>query len=197
MSFVRFSSQRRVIGFLSVLVGSVVLSACGSSAQPTTTTTTTPATTTTIKSHVTSYPSCTTALLQITPNFGGAAAGGSYYRFVATSTSPTTCSLDGYPTLSFFAPNAAGGTGSGAAVSITTTTAGNPPAVVNLKHGASAQFLLGYTDVPVNGQGCTTVASVNVEPPHQSQSTPVPVSFSPCGGVVKIYAFAPPGTQNP
>ena len=192
----RFSTQRGVVVFLAVIVGSIVLSACGSTARPTTTTTTS-VTTTTIKSHVTSYPRCTTALLQITPSFGGSAAGGSYYRFVATNTSPSTCSLDGYPDLSFFSPNAAGGSGSGAAVSITASTSGSLPAVVNVKHGETAQFLLVYTDVPVNGEGCTTVASVNVKPPNQSQSVPVPVSFSPCGGVVQVYAFAPPGTQNP
>ena len=195
MRNVRELHPRTLICVLGLVAGSLALAACGSPAP--TTTTTIPSSTTTTKPHVTTHPACATALLQITTTFGGAAAGGSFYRFTATNTAPSTCALDGYPTLSFFAPNAAGGAGSGAPVTLSVTDAGSPATVVDLRHGQSAQFLLLYTDVPVNGAGCTTVASVDVRPPHETQSTPVPVSFSPCGGEVKVYAFAPPGSQNP
>ena len=177
-----------------LVVASVVLGACGSSTpKASTTTTSAPRPTTTLK---TTAP-CTAALMTFTPVFGGSAAGGSYYRFNAKNIGPGDCSLDGYPTLVFFAPNAAGGAGSGVPVTLTVTDFGSAPATVTLKTSQSAQFLLGYSEVPVNGAGCTSVASVNVKLPSQTESTPVPVSFSPCGGVVRVYAFAAPGTENP
>ncbi len=176
-----------------LVVASVVLGACGSSNPKPSTTTSTSAPTTTVKT----IAACTTALITITPVFGGSAAGGSYYRFNVTNIGPGECALDGYPALTFFSPNAAGGAGSGGPVSLTVTDSGPAPTRVVLKHSESAQFLLAYTEVPVNGAGCSTVASVDVRLPGQAASTPVPVSFSPCGGVIKVYAFAVPGTVNP
>lgn len=193
MGIVRTSPLRFGSVLFGLLVASVVLGACGSSKPPATTTTTTTKPTTTVKTTA----ACTTALLTFTPVFGGSAAGGSYYRFNAKNTGPSPCALDGYATLTFFAPNAAGGAASGVAVPLTVTQTGPTPARVILKPSSSAQFLLAFTEVPVNGAGCTSVASVNVEVPNQTESTPVPVSFSPCGGVIKVYAFALPGTENP
>lgn len=194
MGIARTSPLRFGSVLFGLLAASIALGACGSSKPATTTTTTTtPKPTTTIKTTA----ACTTALLTFTPVFGGSAAGGSYYRFNATNTGPSSCALEGIPTLTFFAPNAAGGAGSGAPVPLTVTQAGPAPARVILKPSQSAQFLLVFTEVPVNGAGCSSVASVNVKIPNQAESTPVPVSFSPCGGVIKVYAFALPGTENP
>ena len=176
-----------------VILGALVLAACGSPAPKTTTTTTTKLS----KSHVSSTASCTTPLLSMTAYFGGAAAGGSYYRFSAENVGPTKCSLDGYPTLAFFAPSAGGGAGSNSPVALTVNEAGPSPSTVNLASHTSAEFLMIFTDVPVDGAGCTSVASVNITPPHQTGSTPIAISFSPCGGVVKVYAFGPSGTENP
>jgi hypothetical protein len=80
---------------------------------------------------------------------------------------------------------------------MTVTNSGASPTTLKLKTSATAEFLMTYTDVPVNGEGCSAVGSVNVTPPHQSESSPVAISFSPCGGVVKVQAFAQPGTENP
>ena len=145
----------------------------------------------------TTLTSCSTALLQIKAAFGGTAAGGSYYQFSATNTSPKTCAINGYPKLAFFAPNAAGGAGAGSSVEMSVTNSGASPTTLKLKTGATAEFLMTYTDVPVNGEGCSAVGSVNVTPPHQGESLPVAISFSPCGGVVKVQPFAQPGTENP
>lgn len=173
--------------------GATLLSACGSSNPPSTTTTST-TTTTTPKA---ALASCQTGLLHIVSNFGGTAAGVSYYRFVATNSSPSTCTIDGYPSLAFFAPSAAGGAGSSTSVSLSITKKGSLPTKVTLKHGASSEFLLTFTDEPVDGAGCTSVGSVNVTPPNQTASIPVALSFTPCGGEVEIQPFALPGTQNP
>lgn len=178
-----------------LVVGASVLSACGSTTPTTTTTTTKPPKPP--KTHPTTVASCTTPLLSLTATFGGAAAGGSYYRFNAENVGPSKCSINGYPTLSFFAPSAAGGAGSTSPVTLTTTDTGPNPTTVTLAPHASAEFLLTFTDVPVNGAGCSTVGSVNVTPPNETGSTPVAISFSPCGGVVKVYAFGPSGTENP
>jgi len=194
MGNARTSPLRFGQALLGLLVASFVFGACGSSKPAaTTTTTSTPKPTTTIKTTA----ACTTALMSFSPVFGGSAAGGSYYRFNATNTGPGACALDGYPTLTFFAPNAAGGSGSGVLVALTVSNSGPTPAKVILKPTQSAQFLLVFTEVPVNGAGCTSVASVDVKLANQAGSTQVPVSFSPCGGAIKIYAFAPPGSENP
>lgn len=194
MDIARRSSLRLGPVLLGLLGASIAFGACGSSKPPPTTTTTavtTPATT------IKTTAACTPALLTFTPVFGGSAAGGSYYRFNATNTGPAECVLDGYPTLTFLAPNAAGGAGSGVVVPLTVSQAGPPPARVILQPSQAAQFLLAFTEVPVNGAGCTSVASVDIKIPNQTETTPVPVSFAPCGGVIKVYAFARPGTENP
>jgi len=177
-----------------LVAASIVFGACGSSKpNVTSTTTSAPKPTTTIGATA----KCTIALLTFTPVFGGSAAGGSYFRLNVTNTGPITCALDGYPTITFFAPNAAGGAGSGSAVSLTVSHSGPLPRRVTLKPAQSAQFLLVFTEVPVNGTGCTSVGSVDIQLPNQSESTPVPISFSPCGGAVKVSALSLPGTQNP
>ncbi len=194
MGNLRTSSVRRGRILSGLVVASVVFGACGHAAPaPKTTTTTASPTTTTVKTAT----ACTTALMAFTPVFGGSAAGGSYFRFEVKNIGPKVCSLHGYPALDFFAPNAAGGAGSGVPVTLSVTDFGAAPSTVTLNPTQSAQFLLVYTEVPVNGAGCASVASVNIKLPDQAGSTPVPVSFAPCGGVVKVYAFAAPGSQNP
>src|ERR1700739_2466543 len=109
------------------IVAATVLSACGSSSTPTTSTTSGTKTTTAHKTHSATPASCTTPLLSLTASFGGAAAGGSYYRFNAENTGPSSCSIDGYPSLTFFAPGAAGGAGSTTPVTLTTYVMGTAP----------------------------------------------------------------------
>lgn len=196
MRWLRKVPKRPAVAAAGVLVAAALLSACGSSTTATTTTSN-PTTTTKPQPHIRNYSPCTASLLQFVPSFGGAAAGGSYYRVKVTNISPNACAVDGYPGLTFFAPNAAGGTSSGVVVPLTVTPAGPAPTKLILSHEQSAEFLLLYTDVPVNGGACTSVASMNVKPPNQTYSAPVPITFDPCGGEVKVYAFAAPGTLNP
>jgi hypothetical protein len=183
-----------------VLLGGIGLSACGSksAASKSSTTTTSPTTTTTSGSTTTTSPTaCSAALLQFGATFGGAAAGGTYYTITATNIGPDPCSLDGYPTISFYAPSGAGGAGAGSPVSITVQDGGSPPTSVIVAPKGEADFLLVFTDVPVNGEGCASVASAEITPPGSSDASALPISFEPCGGTVKVYAFGSPGSESP
>ena len=187
-----------------VVFGALVLSACGSSnppppsttsstSPPTSSTGTTASTTTTLAIG----PPCTTALLNFSASFGGAAAGGNYYKFEATNTGPSACSLEGYPKVTLYGPSSGGGTAAGPELPISAVAAGPAPATVPVAPKSSAEFILLFTDVPVNGSGCSTVASVDVSPPGNTEVTAVPLSFSPCGATVRVYAFGPADSESP
>ena len=115
----------------------------------------------------------------------------------ATNEGPSTCLLDGYPKLVFYGPSAGGGAGSGPALPITSADGGLHRVQCRSHMARPREFLVIFTDVPVNGGGCATVASVDVTPPGRSGAKPVPFLFSPCGGTVTVYAFGPNGTENP
>lgn len=182
-----------------VVGGSLVLSACGSSHHSTTPTTSAASSTSPPAQHhhAATASTCRPALLQIKPTFGGAAAGGGYYRFSVTNTAPQTCTLSGYPSLAFFSPGAAGGAATGSEVAMTAADAGPKPAAIKLSTGQTGEFLLLFTDVPVNGSGCSQVASVQVTLPGTNSAVPVPISFNPCGSGVKVYPLSYPGTERP
>ncbi len=173
-----------------IAVGGGLLGACGTAKKNP------PATSTTISHHVV-LTDCKAALLGVTASFGGTAAGVGYYRVLATNHAGVSCTLDGFATLRFFAPTAGGGAGSLTPVAMTVQHAGTSPKTLTIKAGAVGEFVLSYSDEPVNGTGCSTIASVEVTLPHQSSSIPVAISFSPCGGVITEQPFAYPGTQNP
>ncbi|HLI15892.1 MAG TPA: DUF4232 domain-containing protein [Acidimicrobiales bacterium] len=136
-------------------------------------------------------------MLALTVAPGGAAAGTVYVRLDVTNEGPTTCSLDGYPSVALFGPSGASGAGAGPKLPIGTEDAGPPPQLVTLAPNGRAEFLLVAPDVPVNGAGCATVASVAVTPPGSSEALSAPLSLAPCGTAVKVYAFAPPGSESP
>ncbi|HVB04945.1 MAG TPA: DUF4232 domain-containing protein [Acidimicrobiales bacterium] len=194
-------NRRRLVGALLVAGALLGLSACSPS-QPTsststsTTTTTATSTSSTTSTTLAGGPTCSTGALSLSASGGGASAGSSVETFTVTNNGPATCRLDGYPSLTFFGPTAGGGAGAGAKLAITDQDAGPAPAAVTLKTNGSAEFLVIFSDVPVGG-GCTTVASVEMAPPGSSESVTAPVSFSPCGGTVKVYAFGVPGSENP
>jgi hypothetical protein len=171
-----------------------LLSGCSLFHSSTSTTTTLPATTATTPK----TPSvCAAALLEVSATTGGSAAGSAYERFTLTNTGPTACALEGYPELSFFAPSAAGGAGAGSKIALGVDHGGPAPALEVLAPAKTSEFLLFFSDVPVGGAGCTTVASVELRPPGGTEVVTAPVTFSPCGPVVKVYPYAVPGSENP
>jgi hypothetical protein len=107
------------------------------------------------------------------------------------------CSLEGYPTVTFYGPATQGATGAGARLPLTDVDSGPPATTVAVAKGAGAEFIVVYHDVPVGGVGCSTVGSVGVLLPGAISSFTAPISMSVCGGSVDVYAIGPPGTEHP
>lgn len=107
------------------------------------------------------------------------------------------CSLEGYPTATFFAPAKQGAAGAGSRLSLTDIDSGPPATTVSVSKGGRAEFIVVYHDVPVGGVGCLTVGSIDVVLPGATTSLVATLSIPVCGGSVEIYAVGPPGTEHP
>lgn len=201
----RVTRGRRLVAALGIAAfGSVVLAACSSptnhshnSTTTTTTTTTIPGRSTTSTTTSAVPTTCSTGVLGLSAAAGGTAAGTAYSIFTLANRGPSACSLEGYPSLSFFSPSGAGGSGAGQKLSIAVVDAGPSPEPVTLHAGGSAEFILVYHDIPVGGVGCSTVGSVDVSLPDSTEVLSTPVSITACGGTANVYAFGPPGSESP
>jgi Protein of unknown function (DUF4232) len=187
-----------------VLALAVALSACGSSPNASTTTTTVPSSSSSISTTTTvatgppgTAATCSTGVLSASASFGGGAAGTLYYAVSVKNIGPTACSLNGYPSYAFFGASGAGGAGAGARLAISQVDAGPPPSPVRVAPGSTAESIIIYTDVPTNGTACVQAASALLTPPGSQESISFPITFGPCGGSVKVYAFGPPGSERP
>ncbi len=109
----------------------------------------------------------------------------------------SACSLEGYPTVTFFAPAKLGVPGAGPRLSLSDIDSGPPATTVSVAKGGQAQFIVVYSDVPVGGVGCSTVGSVDVVLPGATQTLAATLSIPVCGGSVEVYAIGPPGTEHP
>jgi hypothetical protein len=187
-----------------VLIGAgAVLLGCGSG--PTTTTTTSSATTTTTTPTTTSQQTtttvaleaCSTGVLSAAAASGGIAAGTGYESFTVTNGAPSACFVNGFATLQLFGPSSAGGAGVGPRLSITVTHTGVAPAQVTLRTHGSSSFSMRYSNEPVGGVGCQTVASAELSPPGSAQTLSFPVTLTICGGSVQIGPFGSARTQTP
>jgi hypothetical protein len=193
-----FSKVLVVIGAGAVLLG------CGGGATPTTTTSSTsttsstaPSTTAPSTSTTIGLQACSTGVLSASAVSGGIAAGTGYESFMVTNGAPSSCFIKGYATLELFGPSSAGGAGVGPRLSITVTQSGAAPAQQTLRtHGASS-FSMRYSNEPVGGVGCESVASAELSPPGGTQTLSFPVTLTVCGGSVQIGPFGSPGTQTP
>lgn len=196
--------MRRFLRIGALVALGSALSACGSPQAATTTTTTIAVSTTVAPSTTTSTtlppntpPICSSALLGVAISLGGASAGTSYYTVKLTNNGPSACSLNGFPQLAFFTPSAAGGAGAGALLDVMVQDAAQTPAIVSIAHGAYAEFLLFVHEVPSNGVGCTTVASIDVTPPGTKESITAPASLNICGGSVTVDPIGAAGSESP
>jgi hypothetical protein len=123
---------------------------------------------------------CATSALKATIGPGNGAAGSSFFPIAFTNTSGTTCTLYGYPGVSFV--TAAGGSQIGAAA---TRSSSITPALVSLAPGATAHAMLQVVNANnYPPSRCTVVHThwLRVYPPDQF--TPLYISFSSqtCGG---------------
>lgn len=187
-----------------ILIAGIFLAGCGfGSSTPTTTTTTSSTTTsTTLPATSTSTPTtevarCSTGVLNAAASSGGIAAGSAYESFSVTNTGPSTCAVSGFANLALFGASGASGAGAGSRFNVTVTHTTATPTTVTLATHATAAFSMRYSDEPVGGMGCDTVASAEISLPGSAESLAFPVSLTLCGGSVEIGPLGPPGSQTP
>ncbi len=182
----------------------VVLAACSSSPSTpknVTTTTTTPSSTTTTPSSTTtstSAPASTTtaassACTHISASAGQSqgAAGTITGVITVTNTGPSSCSADGYPTVSLFS-------GSGAPLTVTMVNglsvtlsppANATPTTVAVAPSGTAQFAYQFSDVPVGAEtSCPTSETASVTMPGATTASPsFALAIDPCGnGTIRV-----------
>lgn len=135
---------------------------------------------------------CPTADLAGSVAGSSGAAGTIQMTIALRSTAPSPCTLFGYPGLQLLA-------GDGSALPTNVVRKGGypftamAPTTVTLAPGQTADFNLGYSDVPVGGEtSCPTATSMEVTPPNATDHLVVPASLAPCGGgtVVVSPVFA-------
>jgi hypothetical protein len=122
-------------------------------------------------------PGCATSALKASLGRGGAAAGSTFYPIVFTNTSGATCSLYGYPGVSFV-------TASGAQVGVAATEEPVfPRRLVSLAAGASAYAELQVAvaqNYPASLCSPVTVHRLKVYPPGQTSALYVSLTTTGC-----------------
>ncbi len=119
---------------------------------------------------------CATASLSITMTDLGAAAGTAYRELGFKNTSAHSCTMQGYPGVSFVDAQ-------GRQIGAAAQRMAGPDGPLTLTPGASAAALMAYHDVYVaTVAGCqpTTAAGVAVYPPGETASVTVATSLMAC-----------------
>jgi hypothetical protein len=202
----RRSLSSSVVKVLVLMGAGVALLGCGSG--PSTTTTTTPTTsspTSTTELTTTSQPTpttvalqgCSTGVLSASAASAGIAAGTGYETFMVANGGPSACFVKGYATLTLFGPSAAGGAGVGPRLAVTVARSSVSATQITLATHHVASFSMRYSNEPVGGGGCETVASAEITLPGDTETLSFPVSLTICGGSVQIGPYGPPGAQTP
>jgi hypothetical protein len=191
------TASRRSAIAVGVACAAVLLAACGGSNQPGATATTTvtatasaspsaPATTpagggTTTPTTPAGGPSCATSALHATIGLGNGAAGSTYLPITFTNTSGTSCTLYGYPGVSFVS-DPSGGPQIGAAATRNPQT---PSQVVTLAAGATAHATLQLVtaqNFPPSKCKITTAHWLRVYPPGETAPIYLKFKAQVCGG---------------
>lgn len=120
---------------------------------------------------------CRTSELKVTLGPGNAAAGTSFYPIVFTNISTSTCTLYGFPGVSF--------TGETYAVQVGPAAARNhssPEQLVTLAPGATASALISVIDAQNYPGACglTTASGILVYPPNLTSSVGLPFNGYTC-----------------
>jgi hypothetical protein len=196
------TAGRLIRGLGATGVAALLLAACSPSSPPatTTTTTTSPTATTTTTTTTTpttstsvSVPVCASGSLRLAEDLAKSTqgAGSEDVAYTLTNTGSTVCTLDGFPTVVLFGAPAKGSTGAGPKLAITAAHSGAGASSVTLDAGAVGAFYLVVSDVPVDGVGCSSSASITVTPPGSSVPLAVSSSLAPCGPSVGVTAIVP------
>ncbi|MGA2432375.1 MAG: DUF4232 domain-containing protein [Acidimicrobiales bacterium] len=190
--------MNRALKSLAIFIGFVVIFTLSRHYLTTTATTTTTtlhvAGSTTTSSFV-SATTCQGREFKGAYNEGEGAAGTIVASVTLTKQTPGSCSVDGYPTLTLQDE-------SGAVFSSTTSTtspvqfpaaaANKPPSSVTVTSGGTIHFSLGYSDVPVGTEVCTSAVTISVQFQKGGSTTPVTPSYpiQPCNaGTIWVSPF--------
>jgi hypothetical protein len=175
------TAARAGLAAAALACGGMLLAACGSSggsaaAPPTVTTTVTatpsastpppPATGSSISPHAAGPAACATSGLSVKLGAGNGAAGSTFIPIVFTNTSSSSCSLFGYPGVSFVTGQ--GGSQVGSAASRDTT---QPAQNIVLSAGGVAHATLRVVQAgnfPAAGCQPTAVSTLKIFPPGQT-----------------------------
>jgi hypothetical protein len=173
------TAARAGLAAAALACGGVLLAACGSSggsaAAPATVTTTVtatpsattpPATGSSVSPHVAGPPECATSGLAVKLGAGNGAAGSVFFPIVFTNTSGSSCSLFGYPGVSFVTGQ--GGSQIGSAATRDTT---QPAATIVLAAGGVAHATLRVVQAanfPAASCKPTTANTLKIFPPGQT-----------------------------
>jgi hypothetical protein len=208
------TSPIRALAFVAGAGLIFIFAACGNDTKPsahsttttthraTTTTTTSTTTTSTTKpppaTSTTSTSGATVACSHITASAGQSqgAAGTITGVITVTNAGPSTCTVNGYPTIALYS-------GSGAPITVTmvngltvsvSAPANAPPSTVSVAPSSTAQFAYQYSDVPVgNETSCPASESASVTLPGTSAgSGSFALAIAPCNNgtihVSPVYA---------
>jgi hypothetical protein len=121
---------------------------------------------------------CQGSALKVTLGKGGAAAGTAYYPILFTNVSAATCTLYGFPGVSFTGETYQVQVGPAA-----TRNHSSPEAVVTLAPGAVASALIAVVDAqnyPPGSCGLTTASGILVYPPNLRTSVGLPFNGFTC-----------------
>jgi Protein of unknown function (DUF4232) len=202
------TGARAVLAAAALACGGALLTACGSSggsAAPATTVTATvtatpsagtaapPPTGSSVSPHVAGPPGCATSGLSVKLGPGNGAAGSTFIPIVFTNTSGSSCSLFGYPGVSFVTGQ--GGSQIGSAASRDTT---QPAQNIVLAAGGVAHATLRVVQAgnfPAAGCKPVTATELKIFPPGQTDplylsfSSPTCASTSPADQVLYIQTI--------
>jgi hypothetical protein len=132
---------------------------------------------------------CHTAGLSLGTSTPEGFAGGGTVTFHFTNDLAVPCTMDGYVGAQLL----------GAANNALPTTVarggtaglGEPdpgPVLRTLPPGGTADFLMGWADVPYSPGSCPVASRIAVTPPDEYAPIIIPVQIGPCGGLVRITA---------
>jgi hypothetical protein len=197
---------------LAILAGVALLfAACGNSTSngrgSTTTTHKTAASSSTTSTSSSGTTSTTSSPATTTPTTGATAAACSHITAAAgqgqgaagtitgvitvTNTSPSSCTVNGYPTMALYS-------GSGAPLTVTMVNglsvsvsppANAGPSAVTIGASSTAQFAYQFSDVPVGAEtSCPSSESVSVTMPGASSGSPsFALAIAPCNnGTIRV-----------
>ena len=187
------TAARAVLAAAALACGGVLLAACGSSggaaAPPTTVTATVtatpsastaapPATGTSASPHTAGPPACATSGLSVKLGAGNGAAGSTFVPIVFTNTTGSSCSLFGYPGVSFVTGRGGSQIGSAAMRDPTEPTRSIVVAAGGVAHATLR--VVQADNFPAAGCQPTAVSTLKIFPPGQTTALYLAFSSRTC-----------------